>query len=120
MKGIATVLIVLFVLICLGALLVTTAQESLRRARIVHCAGNLSQLWKMEYVYMAYPEYGGPEKIYPTETGGAFWLKLTQTNPPLIDDSALSFVQARTGRPHSAYRSSENDRTPFVRSGAGQ
>ena len=90
MKGIATILIVIFALICLGALLVPAIHRALRRARMVACAGNLSQLWKMENVYMAHPEYGGPDKIYPTETGGAFWLKLTQTNPALIDDSALS------------------------------
>ena len=87
MKGIATVLIVLFVLICLGALLVTAVHKAHRRARIVHCAGNLAQLWKMENVYLSV--HGGSMKLYPTEIGGAFWMKLNTVEPPLIEDSAI-------------------------------
>lgn len=55
--------------------------------RTVPCANNLSQLWKMEQVYMA--SRGGRMKRFPAETGGAFWLKLNETTPPLIEDTCL-------------------------------
>lgn len=46
---------------------------------------NLKQLWMMEWNYAV--QFGGPEKRMPDDTGSAFWIKLTKTNPPLIDES---------------------------------
>ena len=53
------------------------------------CGNNLRQLWKMENVYMA--SQGGCMKLYPPQTGGAFWLHLNMGTRrlQLIDDSAL-------------------------------
>lgn len=55
------------------------------RAQAASCANNLSQLWKMQHIYMV--QFGGRTKLMPVETGKAFWLKLSKTTPPLIDDS---------------------------------
>jgi hypothetical protein len=49
------------------------------------CANNLSQLWKMEFVYMS--QFGGRMKAMPKETGKEFWLALSKTQPPLIDET---------------------------------
>ena len=85
-KGVLTIAIVIFVLICLGALLTSAVYKALRRARFISCISGLSNLWKMENVYMA---RNGRMGLYPPETGGAFWLKLNVTDPPLIKDSDL-------------------------------
>ncbi|MHC4607170.1 MAG: DUF2950 family protein [Planctomycetota bacterium] len=53
------------------------------RMHVTQCANNLSFLWKMQLNYMVI--FGGTMKAMPTETGAAFWLKLTTTGPPLID-----------------------------------
>ena len=82
-------LVVIVILGILMALLLPAIARALRRARVLNCANNLAQLWKMENVYMASPLHGGPNRMYPSETGGAFWLKLNTIDPPLIDDFAL-------------------------------
>ncbi len=51
------------------------------------CMNNLSQLWKMAHVYMS--QFGGRMKAMPKETGRDFWLALSKTQPPLIDEDAL-------------------------------
>ncbi len=60
------------------------------RAFATTCANNLSQLWKREYIYQA--QFGGRMKLMPTETGKAFWLKLTTTKPPLIDAASAELL----------------------------
>ena len=80
-------LVVIVILGILMALLLPAISRALRRARIVNCANNLSQLWKMQNVYMS--ARGGRMKLYPPETGGAFWMKLNNITPQLIEDSAL-------------------------------
>ena len=67
-------LVVIVILGILMALLLPAIARALRRARVLNCANNLSQLWKMENVYMASP-HGGKMRLYPPETGGAFWLR---------------------------------------------
>jgi general secretion pathway protein G len=47
------------------------------------CRNNLSQLWKMENVYMG--KLGHRRML--TATGRDFWLALTKTTPPLIDST---------------------------------
>ena len=50
------------------------------------CINNLSQLWKMQGVYQA--KLGGPMKLMPKDTGKAFWLALSDTDPALVPESA--------------------------------
>jgi hypothetical protein len=51
-------------------------------ARTTNCQGNLSQLWKMQYIYSI--QFGGPQKRFPEETGGKFWLKMSDPKTRLI------------------------------------
>lgn len=88
--GISVVLIVavvVLVLFCgtgvLAALLLPAIARATRNAKVTSCVNNQSQLWKMQINYMV--QFGGREKRMPEETGGSFWLKLSQTDPPLID-----------------------------------
>ena len=53
------------------------------KAKKTQCRHNLSQLWKMQYNYMV--QFGGSHKMMPAETGGAFWLKLSDPETLLID-----------------------------------
>ena len=67
-------------LLCVG----TVSIVGIRRpASDTRCAHNLSQMWKMQNVYMS--QFGGRTKSMPAETGTAFWRALTTTVPPLID-----------------------------------
>ncbi|GEM_PF-1229793 len=85
----------LAVLVLLGFALASFAAVGVRsgqdRAETVACANNLSQLWKMQGNYMV--QFGGPQKKMPVETGDAFWLKLSNMNPPLIDASLRDIYQ---------------------------
>ena len=76
-------LVVIVIIGILAALLLPAIAKAIRRARVTSCANNLSQLWKMQTVYMS--QFGGPHKQMPTLTGTAFWHALTTTQPPLID-----------------------------------
>jgi hypothetical protein len=49
------------------------------------CSNNLKQLWTMQANYMA--QFGGRAKLMPQVTGPDFWLALSRTKPPLIDES---------------------------------
>ncbi len=74
------------------------ANESLSTegALLTSCQNNLSQLWKMQCVYMA--QFGGRMKKMPDATGKDFWLALAKTMPPLIDESGLDiFVCPASG-----------------------
>lgn len=57
-------------------------------AKRIRCANNLKQLWVMQNNYMV--QYGGVQKLFPQETGGAFWLELSQPSSRLIDESLQS------------------------------
>jgi type II secretory pathway pseudopilin PulG len=78
-------LVVIVIIGILAALLLPAIATAIRNAKVAACANNQSQLWKMANCYMV--QFGGPGKLLPVETGGAFWLKLSQTTPPLIDAS---------------------------------
>ncbi len=67
----------------LAALLLPAIARATRNAKATACCNNLSQLWKMQHHYMV--SFGGTAKSMPPETGGGFWLKLSQTTPPLVD-----------------------------------
>lgn len=79
-------------------LLHVTVQQSeiSRRTAETGCVSNLSQLWKMQHIYMS--KFGGRQKLFCKETGKDFWLALTKTNPPLIDSRLLDmFVCPASG-----------------------
>lgn len=73
-----------FLIVIVGvALLLPAIHKATERAKTAMCANNLSQLWKMQFIYQA--QFGGPKKLMPDKTGSEFWLELTRTSPPLID-----------------------------------
>lgn len=76
-------LVVIVIIGILAALLLPAIAKAIRRARVTSCANNLSQLWKMQSVYMS--QFGGRMKGMPTYTGTGFWHALTTTQPPLLD-----------------------------------
>ena len=76
-------IVVAVVLIGFGAVVVVMMNSAQKRAASTSCANNLSQLWKLQNVYMS--QFGGKTKSLPEETGSAFWLKLSKTQPPLVD-----------------------------------
>jgi hypothetical protein len=90
-SGLPTVVIVLlvvgiggvFVIGVLAALLLPAIARATRQANVTMCANNLSQLWKMQQVYMT--QFGGRMKSMPVETGSQFWLYLERTAPPIVD-----------------------------------
>ena len=59
----------------------------LKRAKIVSCASNLSQLYKLATIYSA--NHNGE---WPTARGESFWLSLAKTTPPLIEADLLSIL----------------------------
>jgi hypothetical protein len=79
------ILVVVVVIALLAAVLLPNVTICRRRSKVAGCRNNLSQLWKMENIYMS--KYGCRPKLMPTETGGAFWLKLGQVG--LIDPSVF-------------------------------
>ena len=54
---------------------------------VLNCADNLSQLWKVQNIYMQ--QYGGAQKRYCDRTGGAFWTYMSQLPKPLIDSTMV-------------------------------
>ncbi len=74
-----------------GSVAVTASPMLQDQKRVVRCANNLRQLWTMQANYMA--QFGGRAKLMPSDTGEAFWLKLSKTAPPLIDESIADIYQ---------------------------
>lgn len=62
----------------------TTVPSLNRAATAMDCANNLSQLWKLSYVYMSL--FGGAEKKMSEATGSDFWLALRKS-PLILDDT---------------------------------
>ncbi len=77
-------------LVC-APLAVVALHHAQDREKVKMCANNLSQLWKIQNIYMS--QFGGRMKLMPAETGTAFWLKLTKTQPPLIDKDFAEIFQ---------------------------
>jgi hypothetical protein len=65
-------------------------EKALTRAKVTMCANNLRQLWTLETFYMS--KFGGRMKALPSATGSAFWLALTKTEPPIINETALDVL----------------------------
>jgi prepilin-type N-terminal cleavage/methylation domain-containing protein len=76
-------LVVIVIIGILAALLLPAITKAIHRARVTSCGNNLSQLWKMQNIYMS--QFGGRMKAMPTSQGSAFWNALQTTQPPLID-----------------------------------
>lgn len=81
-------LVVIVIIGILAALLLPAIARAIKRARVTSCANNLSQLWKMQNVYMS--QHGGRMKIMPTDSGAAFWLKLRDVG--LIDPDTMKDI----------------------------
>ena len=62
-------------------------QRGIQRAKETSCANTLRTLWNHQQKYAE--EFGGPAKKFPDATGGAFWLALAKTDPPLVSENAL-------------------------------
>ena len=90
------VLVVIVIICILAALVIPAISKAQRNARVIGCLSNLKHLWTMQNNYMVV--FGGERQLYPTETGGDFWLKMKNTDPPLIDSTVLDiFVCGLTG-----------------------
>ena len=79
------ILIIPCVLGILAAFFLPATARAIRNARVTNCANNLSQLWKMQANYMV--QHGGSHKLLPPETGGRFWLRLSDPEIELIDST---------------------------------
>ncbi len=86
-------LVVIVIIGILAALLLPAIARAIRRARVANCANNLSQMWKMQNVYMS--QFGGRMKLMPTETGNQFWVKLY--NVTLIDSTMFDIYFCPAG-----------------------
>ncbi len=75
-------LVVIVIIAVLIGLLLPAITKALRRAKVANCSNNLSQMWKMAYIYQA--QFGGRSKTMNSLPGGQFWRALEKTNPPLI------------------------------------
>ena len=76
-------LVVIVIIGILIALLLPAIGKAIWEAKVSSCASNLSQLWKMQNIYMS--RFGGSSKSMPPFVGGEFWRALENTKPPLID-----------------------------------
>jgi hypothetical protein len=65
-------------------------EEGIGKNRQRVCEIYLKQIWALANTYRQ--EFGGPEKRFPAETGKAFWLKLTETAPPLVPGEELEVL----------------------------
>ncbi len=91
-------LLVIVVVGLLASLAAPLCRGSLRRARSTACASNLSQLWKLQNVYIS--QFGSRPKLMPQKHGKDFWLHLSLGNPPLIDEETWDVYSCPVrGRP---------------------
>jgi hypothetical protein len=81
---------VVLVVAVIAGLLVPAIVEAKAKVRITSCASNLRHMYTMQMTYAM--QFGGETKEYPTETGSAFWLKLTKTTPPLLDKDVVEIL----------------------------
>jgi type II secretory pathway pseudopilin PulG len=73
----------------LAAIALPAIVHSRRESRLAACQNALATLYKMSCGYMV--KAGGSTRSLPDATGGAFWLRLSQIEPPLIDPNAPAF-----------------------------
>ena len=82
-------LVVIVIIGILAALLLPQVARAIRNTRVTACATNLRSLWQSQMNYAA--QNGKAFKMMPTETGGAFWLKLQEGPRPMIDRLEVFF-----------------------------
>jgi prepilin-type N-terminal cleavage/methylation domain-containing protein len=109
-------LVVIVIIGILAALLLPAISRAIKNAKLTNDTNNLKQLWTMQNNYMC---QFSKQKLMPPDTGGAFWLKLTMTTPPLIDSSLTdifdcSFTPLVAGAGTCEYRGPASDVNSFL------
>ena len=100
-------LVVIVIIGILAALLLPAIARAIRRSKITGCINNLSQLWKMENVYMS--KFGGHMKLMATEIGDDFWLKLQSVS---LIDTTVADIYTCPAKPAVAAAGSTHYRGP--------
>lgn len=80
----------MFAMVVLGLLVLPAYDEPISKGRQRSCENNLRQLRTLVSQYAQ--QFGGPDKRFPSETGKALWLKLTQTQPPILSGDELEIL----------------------------
>ena len=78
-------LVVIVIIGILAALLLPSIARAIRNAKVTACASNLRSLWQNQMNYQI--QFGGRMKSMPNLTGSQFWIALSTTQPPLIDQT---------------------------------
>jgi hypothetical protein len=86
-----TIITLLVTALLLGAPAVAMTLRAQDTERTATCANNLAQLWKSAYIYTV--RFGGSHRLMPTETGDAFWLKLSSPETPVIHGELIEIYQ---------------------------
>lgn len=71
----------------LALLLVGTAPQDEKKTA---CMNNLTRLWKHQTDYIN--QFGGKYKKMPDATGPDFWLALTKTDPPILEEKDCAIL----------------------------
>jgi prepilin-type N-terminal cleavage/methylation domain-containing protein len=100
-------LVVIVIIGILAALLLPAIARAIRRSKVTGCLNNLSQLWKMENVYMS--KFGGRMKLMATEIGDDFWLKLQSVS---LIDTTVADIYTCPAKPSLAPVNSTHYRGP--------
>ncbi len=77
------------VAVAAASLFTVVSQAAQVRERRTQCGNNLRILWQSMDVYRTV--YGGQNRQLPSETRGHFWLKLTRTPQPMLQDPNVLF-----------------------------
>lgn len=80
-------LVVIVIIGILAGLLLPAIVRAINRGKAISCGNNLTQLWKMECIYMS-----ANKGALPDSTGADFFLHLTRTTPPLIDETETGIL----------------------------
>lgn len=75
----------------IAAMTIPAVKAAQDKSKTDLCANNLKNLWTVMSNYAV--AFGGPSKSLPTETGEAFWLKLSKPPTVLIDPASCDRYQ---------------------------
>src|SRR5438552_18638746 len=73
-------LVVIVIIGTLAALRLPALARAIRRAKVTSCTNNLSQIFKMQSLYMS--RYGGRSQALPSATRITSWRARATTDPP--------------------------------------